>query len=152
MSDNNSVVAFEAGLNLATDPVVLSPDFNVATSTWPDPKYSWDPPNTYGEINVPLIPSPYSLGRMWGGSSVHNAMLTVRGSTDLWDDFAAASGNNQWKYENVLPIMKFLESYTPNGSVANYNQRGQDGPWSIKQIAPVAAVNISTFSTHIQAF
>lgn len=147
LSDNNSVAAFEAGLNLATDPVVLSSDFNVATSTWPDPKYSQDPPNTYGEINAPLIPSPYSLGRMWGGSSAHNAMLTVRGSTDLWDDFAAASGNNQWKYENVLPIMKFLESYTPNGSPANYNQRGQNGPWYIKQEAPVASVNTSTFST-----
>ena len=146
LSDDNSVVAFEAGLNLATDPLVTTGEFQVATETWSDPKYSATPPCTYGEVNVPLVPSPYSLGSMWGGSSAHNGLITVRGSTDLWNDYATLSGNPQWKYENILPVMQYLENYIPNGDAANYAQRGASGAWYVTQEAPVNAVIGSDFA------
>jgi len=112
LSTINSVLVLEEGLNLATDPVVLSPLFNVAETMWSNPKYSVSSFFGYGEINGGIIPSPYTNGRMWGGSSAHNGLITIRGSTDLWDDYATVSGNPQWAYENILPVMLYLESYS----------------------------------------
>lgn len=155
LSDDSSVIALESGLNLAKDPLVTSGEFTSAVQTWTDPKYSITPECTYGEINAGIIPSPSSIGRMWGGSSAHNGLIAIRGSTDLWDSYATASQNPQWAYSNILPVMKFLEQYTPKGSVANYQQRGRNGPWYVTQDAPVEVINSSDFaqkySTIIQA-
>lgn len=145
LSDNNGVVVFEAGENLSNDPTVLSGSLVTAFSMWNDPKYSLNTPATYGQINAGIISAPYSIGRMWGGSSAHNGLITIRGSTDTWDDYASVSGNPQWAYSNILPVMLFLEQYTPNGSTANPLQRGLNGPWYITQDAPVADINSSPF-------
>lgn len=135
LSDTSSVLLLEAGENLSTDPLVLSPSPVTAISTWNTPKYSLNPSAYNGLLNGPAIPTPYSIGRMWGGSGAHNNMLTIRGSTDLWDYYGTASGNSQWAYANILPVMLFLEQYTPSGTTANYNQRGQNGAWYITQQA-----------------
>jgi choline dehydrogenase-like flavoprotein len=137
LSDVASVTVFEAGKNLALDPKVTSGEFAVAITTWTDPKYSLLQVPQYGQLVAGLFPIPYSDGRMWGGSSAHNGLITIRGSTDLYDSWASLSGNPQWAYSNVLPIMLWLEQYTPNGTTANPNQRGLTGPWYITQDPPI---------------
>lgn len=149
LSNNNSVLVLEAGPNLATDPVVLSPDFAVALTMWNDPKYSLVRPASYGNfvpdvsgINAGFLPSPYTDGRMWGGSSAHNGLLAVRGSTDVYDQWASITGDADWSYSSMLNLMLFLEHYNPNGTAANVNQRGLTGPLFISQDPPV---NSNTF-------
>ena len=149
LSNNNSVLVLEAGLNLATDPVVLSPDFEVALTMWNDPKYSLVRPANYGTyvpdvsgINAGFLPQPYTDGRMWGGSSAHNGMLAVRGSTDVYDQWASITGDPDWSYASMLNLMLFMEHYNPNGTTANASQRGLNGPLFISQDPPV---NSNTF-------
>lgn len=135
----NSVLVLEWGENRIDDPVVLSTDFFAAFG---DLTYS----QKYNLVN--LIPLNfgalgvanqfvYTDGRTWGGSSAHNYFLAVRGTPPVYNQWAALSGNNIWSYNNLLPIMKALENYTPDGTIANPAQRGFGGPLSITQLTPV---------------
>lgn len=74
---------------------------------------------------------------MWGGSTNHNHMIGVRCSPALCNEWASASGDPSWSYSNMLPLMKSLEIYTPNGTTANPAQRGVSGPIKLTQQPPV---------------
>ncbi len=135
----NRVLVVEWGINRTKDPLVLSPDvFNPNAY-----KLTQDP--TYSITNVvPILFNgfapqffTYSDGRMWGGSSAHNGMFAVRGTPALYNSWAASSGQAKWNYNNLLPLMKKMEHYHPDGTVANPNQRGLAGPLSITQSPPV---------------
>lgn len=135
----NRVLVLEWGENRTDDPLVLSP--NVFDPNAPQLTNS----PVYANTNEVIIQFPgqpsqtftYSDGRMWGGSSAHNGLFAVRGTPNLYDFWAAKTGKNRWKYSNLLPLMKQMENYTPDGTVANPNQRGFSGPLSITQSPPV---------------
>ncbi len=143
LSDNrkNRVVVLEAGRNRTTDPVVLNPNpFAVQNEITFNPKYSISYPISLffpGEVTV------YSEGRMWGGCSAHNYVLTVRGTPSVYDFWALASGNPFWTYNNLLPLMIGLEHYTPDMTIANPEQRGFNGPLFITQTPPVSHNNVA---------
>ena len=61
-------------------------------------------------------------------------MGAVRGSSDFYNDLAQAVGNNKWSYTNLLPYMKFLETFT--GTTTQPEQRGTSGPLLISQSPP----------------
>ncbi len=134
----HSVLVLETGPNLSHDPEVLDPNiFDFALDLSFNPKYA---------VNYPILLSTgflqsltYSEGRMWGGSSAHNYLLTVHGTPNLYDSWAALSGNSRWTFANLLPIIKGVETYTPNGTVANTLERGSRGPIYVTQNPPVDA-------------
>lgn len=69
-------------------------------------------------------------GRVIGGSSQHNFMVAVRGSRELYDEWARIAGN-QWSYKALRPLFKKLETYT--GNTQDPGERGTDGPIFIRQ-------------------
>lgn len=124
---NYKVLVIEAGANRSLDPIINTAAFDLNTITY-DPRYAV----TY--TTPPFATAPtgqvytYTEGRMWGGGSGHHYLSYVRGSPEIYDEWAAASGNSQWAYANILPTLKSLETYTSNGSPINLAERGTTGP------------------------
>ena len=137
LSDNhhNSVLLLEAGGNYVNDPATLDPVwFDNALALLADPKFSL----VYPVAFPPLTLYSYSEGHELGGSAAHNFLLTVRGTPSIYDGWAATTGNAHWSYfGNVLNLMKALETYTPNGTVANPAERGTSGPIAVTQNPPL---------------
>lgn len=133
----NSVLVLEAGQNRTDDPEVLAGlnTFNFDEAPF-NPKYSIT--KVCPDEN-PLLGffanEQYSTGRMWFGASAHNYMFTDRGSSDVWDDLAAQVGSNQWTYNNLLPFMKFIETF--HGTSTQPNDRGFNGPLQVTQTTPL---------------
>jgi choline dehydrogenase len=138
-----SVLVLESGADRRTDP-------NVTTAFWPpvindlmyDPRYAV----TYPTAISPTTTMPYSEANMFGGSTNHNHMIGVKPSKELLDSWVAMTGDSSWSYANMLPLMKALETYTPNGTVINPLQRGTHGPIKITQQPPIGS---NTFLTAI---
>lgn len=130
------VLVIEAGANRSTDPVVNTASFDLNAITY-DPRYAvtyTTPPFTSaGQVFT------YTEGRMWGGGSGHHYLNYVRGSPVIYDAWATASGNSQWAYNNLLPTLKNLETYTPNGTTPNPAERGTTGPIYSTQQASAAS-------------
>lgn len=132
---NYSVLVLEAGEQYNTDPAILASSLFAAAPLAFDPKYS----NTYSTlvsgVNVGFAGFLYSEGRLWGGGSGHNGLLAVRGSADVYDEWATISGNPRWLYTNLLPVMKGMEHFTvAAGSPApDLAQRGVAGALFISQ-------------------
>lgn len=143
----NSVLVLEAGVNLTQDPEVLANNLFETTPMAFDPKYS----KTSTPYGFPEVEVPYSDGRLWGGGSGHNGLQAYRGTPNLYDQWAAISGDPRWSYNSLLEnVMKPMEHYTANGTTPNYTQRGASGPLFISQEPPLdsdpfmAAVSIGT--------
>ncbi len=140
LSDNHkkSVFVITDGQNRNDDPEILasysSPDlvsalYNIGS----DPQYA----ESYNcKVIGPFQVFAYTEGTAWGGSSSHNYMVAVRGTPDIYNSWAAISGNPQWSYNSMLPLMKALEDYSPCGTFDPL-QRGSNGPISITQNPPV---------------
>ncbi len=131
----NSVLVLEAGQNRSDDPVVYEGEnffFDNGDLLAYDSKYAVT--KLCPDLN-PLFGyfpnEQFSSGRMWFGSSSHNFMLAGRGSSDRWNDLAIAVGDNQWSYNNLLPLMKSLETY--NGVTDQPADRGTNGPLQVSQ-------------------
>ncbi len=140
LSDNKhkSVLVITNGENRNNDPEMLaSPSdpaiYDVLWNVTNDPQYA----ETY-DIKVfgPFQTTTYTEGTPWGGGASHNYMVAVRGTPDIYDSWAAISGNSDWSYSNMLPLMKALETYNPCGSFDSA-ERGSNGPISITQNPPV---------------
>ncbi|WP_409275891.1 GMC family oxidoreductase [Neobacillus sp. SCS-31] len=71
-----------------------------------------------------------SNGRAIGGSSEHNAMLAVRCSSNLYNEWANLVGP-QWSYKNVRPL--FIKNETYTGKSQEPEERGTDGPIFVRQ-------------------
>lgn len=69
-------------------------------------------------------------GRLIGGSSQHNFMVAVRGSRELYDEWARIAGE-QWSYKSLRPLFRQLETYT--GNTQNPDERGTKGPIFVRQ-------------------
>lgn len=135
----NSVLVIESGENRTDDPIVTSsnPFTNLNEITY-NPKYAFDYPVRSDPSNGPVY--IYSAGRMWGGSSAKNYLLAVRGTPAIYNSWALMSGNSDWTYDNLLPLMKKLETFFPNSTtVLDPAQRGTSGPLDITQSPPFTA-------------
>ncbi|MBS0635665.1 MAG: GMC family oxidoreductase [Verrucomicrobia bacterium] len=145
LSDNhkNKVLVLECGVNHNDDPAVLDTgaDGNpkLFTDFWSityDPQYA----EVYAmKVNHPLNYFGYSEGRGWGGSSMHNYTQVHRSVPAKYDQWAILSGNSQWSYSSLLPLMKALETYTPCQTTANYMIRGSSGPIKTTQTLPITS-------------
>lgn len=136
----NSVLVFEAGINRTDDPVI-SEGFTFfsqnADELGYNSKYTITKlcPDENFNIAGASASEQYSTGRLWFGASAHNFFAAVRGSSDRWDDLAAAVGSSQWKYNRLLPGMKFLETFV--GTTTQPQDRGFKGPLTITQVLPL---------------
>ncbi|KAN0092544.1 alcohol oxidase [Tylopilus felleus] len=92
-------------------------------------------PNSTTVTNHLSKPSPFLNGRsvvvptghaMGGGSAV-NIMAYVRGAKSDYDGWADL-GNNGWSFEELLPLIKKLETYSP---IADRPTHGYEGPIQI---------------------
>ena len=129
LSDDHrtSVLVLEAGTNMTEQ--FSDPNLFVALGNSTDNKFSFNVATRVEQnIGRQLITSS---GRAIGGSSEHNAMYAVRGSSDLYDTWANLVGNPVWSYDSVRPLFKENETYT--GASQNPKKRGFNGPIFIRQ-------------------
>ncbi len=131
------VIAKELTDDRKTSVLVLEPGTNILNNTpsavrasilFNDNKLSF---NTLSSLEQNLGRQlKLSSGRVIGGSSQHNLMYAVRGSRNLYDEWANLIGK-QWSYENVRRLFKQNETYT--GSSQNSEERGTRGPIFVRQ-------------------
>lgn len=121
-----SVLVLEAGTNMTNE--LSSPSLETAANLASDNKFSFN----ILSITEPIIGRQLPLlgGRVIGGSSEHNFMYAVRGSSNLYDEWANLVGD-QWSYENVSPLFVKNETYT--GMTQDPNERGTTGPIFVRQ-------------------
>lgn len=132
------VLAIEAGGDGQDDPVVLTPNWiNFANELLYDPTYAVNYPIPI----APLLAQSYSEGIGRGGGSKHNFLQSVITTPDILSQWATISGNPDWNYVNIQPLIHVLETYTPDGTVANYKIRGQTGFINVTQNPPVNVGN-----------
>lgn len=131
----DSVLVLEAGGQYNTDPAILASSLLAAAPLAFNPQYSNTFSTLVSGVNVGFAGFLYSDGRLWGGSSAHNGLDAVRSSFDIYDNWAAISGNSRWLYANLLPVMKGMEHFTvAAGSPApDLSQRGVAGALFISQ-------------------
>lgn len=119
-----SVLVLEAGTNMPNN----SPSLETASIVANDNILSF---NAFSAIEENIGRQlKLASGRVIGGSSQHNFMYAVRGSRNLYDEWANLFGN-QWSYEKVRTLFKQNETYT--GETQNPSERGTDGPIFIRQ-------------------
>lgn len=137
----NSVVVLEAGQNYSQDPAVTAgPLTNLLyyDELVYNPKYAITSIVPESNPLAGLVPSiQFSMGRQWFGTSSHNGMDAVRGSSDYWNTLATSVGSSQWSYNNLLPLMKSLETYT--GTSTQPALRGVDGVLKVSQAPPLVS-------------
>ncbi len=71
----------------------------------------------------------WPAGRVLGGSSAINGMLYVRGQMQDYDRWAAA-GCTGWGYQDVLPVLKRLETT----AIGDTSLRGRSGPMHVDHL------------------
>ena len=135
----NSVLVLEAGENETQNPLVLVNNIFSAVASANNPELSVvSLTYTQTEAVNPFNPSYYLEGRQWGGSSGHYYLQCVRGTPDVYDQWAALSGDPRWSYNNLLKnVMIPMEHYTPDGTIPDPSQRGFHGPLFITQEPPL---------------
>jgi choline dehydrogenase-like flavoprotein len=110
LSKNNKVLLLEAG----GDPLWynyipgLAPELLHRTEV--DWAYKTTPQKTSCDGMQGNL-SPWPRGKLLGGSSNLNYMFYVRGSPHDYNNWAKLTGDETWKYENVLPYFKKSEDY-----------------------------------------
>ena len=127
-----TVLLIEAG-GPPNDPRLLDP------LQWPflgDAPYDW---------GYHTVPQPHAAGRSFhwprgrlvGGTSQLHAMGHVRGHPADFEVWAAATADEGWSYEHLLPYFMRSESFSEGAS----DHHGGDGPmtvWLPPQLHPVA--------------
>lgn len=67
---------------------------------------------------------------MLGGTTSFNYMWFNRGHPRDWDNWAKITGDDTWKYENMLPYFKQVENY--QGDFPS-DQHGFNGPVTVSR-------------------
>lgn len=67
-------------------------------------------------------------GRTLGGTTAVNYMYYNRGNPRDWDNWALVTGDDSWKYANMLKYFKRAETY--DGEFHS-DQHGYDGPVTV---------------------
>ena len=71
----------------------------------------------------------YARGKVLGGSSSINAMLSLRGQIRDYEEWAQITGDNRWNWDSVLPVFKKSESYW-RGADEFHGDRGE---WRVEK-------------------
>lgn len=71
----------------------------------------------------------YPRGRVLGGSSSINGMIYMRGQREDYDAWADATGDDGWRWDNVLPLFKRSEDHYRGGSEFH----GSGGEWRVEK-------------------
>ena len=137
LSDAFSVLVLEAGEYRGDDPRVRNAFLFGDEKLANDPRYSIARFFDSGGINPgPSGVNVYSEGHMVAGSSGHNGLSACAGtaaSYNAWGTF-----NPQWLYQNLLPVRRYLQLFTPNAvTPPNPVERGFAGPLFITQDDPL---------------
>jgi len=85
-------------------------------------------------------------GRTLGGSSAVNGMIWVRGDPLEYDTWANL-GNPGWAYQDVLPVLKRMES----DALGDPRYRGKDGPMFITRYADRDPLSEGYLAASVQA-
>ncbi len=131
---SNHVLLIEAGEDFAPGqepPEILDSFAGTAHS---NPRFTWP------KLNAAFLPRPgnapderprrrYTQGRVIGGGSSVNGMISVRGLPSDYDDWAAR-GATGWDWEGVLPYFKKLEHDRDFDGPLH----GKDGPIGLRRI------------------
>jgi choline dehydrogenase-like flavoprotein len=89
-------------------------------------KYMWfygSTPQAQLGGRAPAMPA----GRVVGGGSSVNAMVYIRGQSSDYDEWAEATGDEDWRYDRLLPRFRALEG---NNRLQNA-VHGIDGPMKV---------------------
>ncbi|MWL88852.1 GMC family oxidoreductase [Cupriavidus sp. SW-Y-13] len=78
----------------------------------------------------------YPRGRVLGGSSSINGMIYMRGQREDYDAWASLTGDDGWRWENVLPLFKRSEDHHRganefHGAGGEWRVEGQRLHWDI---------------------
>ncbi len=122
-----SVLVLEPGTNMVEE--LSSPSGAVSGILATDNRHSFNI-MTNAEPNIGNQQLRVSSGRAIGGSSEHNAMYVVRGSSVLYDEWASLVGP-QWSYDNVSSL--FIKNETYTGKTQEAEERGRKGPIFVRQ-------------------
>jgi len=71
----------------------------------------------------------YPRGKVLGGSSSINGMIYMRGQSRDYDQWATLTGDDSWRWKNVLPAFKKSEDYC-NGANEFH---GAGGEWRVEK-------------------
>lgn len=71
----------------------------------------------------------YPRGKVLGGSSSINGMIYMRGQARDYDEWAALTGDDNWSWNNVLPVFKKSEDYYKGASAFH----GAGGEWRVEK-------------------
>jgi len=69
-------------------------------------------------------------GKVLGGSSSINAMCYIRGVPADYDDWARATGDDRWRWQNVLAYFRRAEGNTRGADALH----GSDGPLAVQDL------------------
>ncbi len=71
----------------------------------------------------------YARGKGVGGCTLINGMLYLRGQARDYDQWATLTGDDRWRWSNVLPHFKQLEDHWQGAS----DNHGNGGEWRIEK-------------------
>jgi choline dehydrogenase len=71
----------------------------------------------------------YPRGKVLGGSSSINGMIYMRGQSQDYDRWAAATGDERWDWDHVLPMFMKSEDYYGGSGPAH----GSGGEWRVEK-------------------
>ncbi|MDP9107888.1 MAG: GMC family oxidoreductase N-terminal domain-containing protein [Pseudomonadota bacterium] len=71
----------------------------------------------------------YPRGKVLGGSSSINGMIYMRGQAQDYDDWAAATGDAGWSWQQVLPLFKRSEDHYAGATPFH----GAGGEWRVER-------------------
>ena len=96
-------------------------------NTWPGIMAQWQPLPHNDPDSVPAF--PYDQGRIMGGGSSVNSMVSIRGMPGDFEEWEAA-GAKGWGWNGVIKYYKKLEADTDYGDDPRH---GDEGPVSIRR-------------------
>ncbi len=108
---DRSVLLLEAGPDypdFETLPEELKFGYATGTDIMVSEEHNWQFMGKGNDVAEPML---VPRGKVTGGTSAINGQVFLRGLTHDFDDWAAY-GNNDWKFENVLPFFRKLETDT----------------------------------------
>ena len=71
----------------------------------------------------------YPRGKVLGGCSSINGMIYMRGQARDYDTWADLTGDDSWRWQNVLPVFRKTEDY--HGGANEYH--GTGGEWRVER-------------------
>jgi choline dehydrogenase len=71
----------------------------------------------------------YPRGKVLGGSSSINGMVYMRGQAQDYDQWAKLTGDDSWRWDNVLPLFKNTEDHHSGGNEFH----GAGGEWRVER-------------------